>query len=198
MDSFDATIATKDVELVFLLDEDDPARSDYIGLAITGPAYGDPCQPLNAAALWSRSEIVGFIGDDSRLMTPGWDVQVIRALQTPGFCWGFDGTSSQPWPSTAFITTEIVKTLGYMVPPGLRRGFFDVAWTVLATATDSIRLVDAMFAHDNSRGDPSKPNYDPTYRVPPAVIAADERAYNDWTKRQAAQDIRLLRHALYS
>jgi hypothetical protein len=125
-------------------------------------------------------------------------VQVSRALREPAFVWGLDGTSDHPWPSTVFISTIFVKTLGYMVPPGLRRGFFDVAWTVLAAGTKTARTVDAIFKHDNSRGDPTKPNFDPAYRVSPEVISADERAFNDWTNRQAPSDIRKLRHVLYS
>jgi hypothetical protein len=61
----------------------------------------------------------------------------------------------------------------------------------------STRLIQAMFPHDNSKGDPSKPNFDPAYRVSPEVIAQDERAYGEWT-RQASEDIRKLRHVLYS
>lgn len=196
--SFDATIVTDQVELIWLLDEDDSTQSWYEGPAIVGPAYGDPCQPLNAAASNSTSNILGFIGDDSRFETIGWDARVLQALRTPGFCWGADGHDA-PWPSTVFVSRIIPQTLGWFVPPTVKRGYFDAVWTVLADGTQTARpMADVMFRHDNSKGDPSKPNFDPAFQVPPAVIAEDERAFNNWTNGQAQRDIQSLRRVLYS
>jgi hypothetical protein len=198
MESFLATKASPDTELVFLVDKDDPTRSDYPTSLILGEPTGDPTGPLNRAALASEADIVGFTGDDSRLTTPGWDVLVEGVLRAPGFCWGYDGTSDRPWPSTAFISRSIIQTLGWMVPPTLRRGFFDIAWTVLADSTKTVRIVQANFPHDNSRGDPSKPNYDPTFQVPPDVIAQDERAFQEWMTNAMPRDVQKLRHLIYA
>jgi hypothetical protein len=85
-----------------------------------------------------------------------------------------------------------------MVPPALKRGFFDVAWVTLADSTRSAHFIEAMFRHDNSKGDPAKPNFDPKYRVDPRVIAQDQHAFAEWTKGQLPGDIRTLRQLLYS
>jgi len=163
---------------VFLVDRDDPEWGGYLFDnfdTIIGEPTGDPTGPLNRAAIASQAEIIGFCGDDSRMETPGWDVMVEGVLRAPGFCWGYDGTSDRPWPSTAFISRSIIQTLGWMVPPTLRRGFFDIAWTVLADSTKTVRIVQANFPHDNSRGDPSKPNYDPAIDRS-AVVFVDKTA----------------------
>lgn len=189
---------TTDAQISFLVDDDDPTRGKYPQEeTLFGPPTGDPTGPLNREALASDADIVGFIGDDSRLLTPGWDDEVREALTTPGFCWGFDGTNQNAWPSTCFVSRSIIQALGYFVPPTLRRGYFDVAWVQLATRTKTDRIIPALFPHDNSRGDPSKPNYDPAFRVPPEVIAQDERAFNEWMRDQMPRDVHKLRQLIY-
>jgi hypothetical protein len=175
LDSFLATKRTEEVELVFLLDDDDPTAGDYEGHKVIGPPTGDPTGPLNREAMDSPHEYVGFIGDDSRFETPGWDEMVLQAL--PGIVWGDDG-HDVPWPSTVFMDTKIVKAMGYMVPPDLRRGFFDVVWIELAEMTATGRVIPAMFRHDNSHR-PTEPD---------ETINADEAAYKRWRQFQARAD----------
>lgn len=106
---------------------------------------------------------------------------VASALRAPGFCWGDDG-HQKPWPSTCFISSSIVRSLGYMVPPSLKRGYFDVVWVQLAAATKTARTIPAMFRHQNlPPGHPDGPSAE--------TIAADGRAYADWLKRDSKRDI---------
>jgi hypothetical protein len=176
-------LATKegDSELIFLLDWNDPRRNEYALPVVIGEPTGDPTGPLNRAALSSAAPIVGFIGDDSRCETPGWDRMVEAALLTPGFCWGSDG-HDKPWPSTCFVSSSIVKALGFMVPPVFRRGFFDVYWIDLSMASSTARVIPAMFRHDNSKG-----------FVDPEIIAADERAYQHWREGDIRGDVQKVR-----
>lgn len=204
--SFDQTKATLDAELVFLLDDDDPTRHDYPrygyggygdGLLIA-TGTGDPTGPLNRAVAGSKSDIVGFCGDDSRPETLGWDLEVMGSLKEPGFCWAMDGTNPNPWPSTCFVNRVIPQTLGWFVLPGLRRGYFDVVWAELARLTHSARLLPGvMIRHDNSAGDPHSPNYVPERQVPPEIIAADQRVFEAWMRDDARTDAQRLRRALY-
>lgn len=144
----------------------------------------------------SSAAIVGFLGDDSRFETMGWDQKVLDALRTPGFCWGDDG-HARPWPTTIFISRVITDALGWMVPPTLRRGFFDVVWLELANRTDTARVIPAMFRHDNSAGDIHSPNCRPEAVVQPEVIAADEQAYRLWREQDFPKDAQRIRHAIY-
>ena len=148
-------------------------------------------------ALALTSDIIGFTGDDSRFETKGWDAQVTQALQgRGGFAWGFDGTSPTAWPSTVFVTRNVIQTLGWFALPTLKRGYFDVVWLDLAKGTDSLHLLPAMFRHDNSAGDPKSPNFRPEAQVNPEVIESDRKAYEAWKSGQAIQDIRKLGLAL--
>lgn len=191
--SFDKTKTQDGVRLVFCVDSDDRTIADYPEPMVVGAPTGDPTGPLNRAALLSVADIVGFIGDDSRCETEGWDRMALEALKTPGFCWGFDGTAPDPRPTTIFVSRPIVKTLGYLALPTLKRGFFDVVWVDIAKWTGMARVISAMFSHDNSAGDPKSPNFRPEAQVPSEVIAADEAAYKTWRLTQAEQDIRKVR-----
>jgi hypothetical protein len=186
--SFTATKALETTRLVFLVDSDDPTAQDYPtgGCTVIFDApTGDPTGPLNRAALTSEASIVGFMGDDSRCMTPGWDVMVERALAEPGLAWGCDETGPVAWPSTAFATADIVRALGYFALPSLRRGFFDVQWITTARAAGVERVIRASFPHDNHE-----------HPVAPEVIAADQMAFEAWrTGGGAARDAKIVRLA---
>ena len=196
LDSFLTTKALNDTHLTFCVDYDDPTRMDYpLGWTALDTPTGDPTGPLNSWALKSTSDIVGFIGDDSRFETPGWDAQVVSALRDPGFCWADDGHKI-PWPSTCFASREIVQALGYFALPSLKRGFFDAVWMNLAGGVfrngwtfppdNCARILrQVMIRHDNSM-----------HPVDPAVIAADEAAFNLWRATEMEADKKKVRAAV--
>lgn len=199
MDSFYKTAITyEQVGLTFLLDNDDPTRGRYPGRTIVGDPTGDPTGPLNRQAIVTDEPIIGFCGDDTRFETVGWDLKVLEALRTPGFVWGGDG-HEVPWPSTVFITRTITDALGWMVPPTLRRGYFDVVWLNLARLTKTDRVLkDVMFRHDNSAGDPMSPNFKASYQVPPHIIASDQSAFDHWQANDMKRDAQRIRHAIFA
>lgn len=189
-DSFAATRVLNTTSLVFAVDDDDPTAKDYPRsyddhdpsvprvFVVVGPPTGDPTGPLNSVALASESSIVGFIGDDSRLATKGWDAMVEQALAEPGFAWGNDETGPVAWPSTAFCSADIVRRIGYFALPTLRRGFFDVQWINVARGAGVERIIPARFPHDNH-----------DHPVAPDIIAADEAAFAAWKQTGMSGDI---------
>lgn len=170
------------VELVFLVDSDDKTLLDYPTNRLVGKPSGDPTGPLNDAAIICQEEAVGFIGDDSRFETQGWDLQVGHAL--PGMIWTEDG-HEKPWPSTIFMDTAIVKALGWMALPGLRRGYFDTVWVDLALAAGLAKEIPSVMIRHNNVGQ----------TVDPAIIAADARRYEEWCRTDRAADIKKVKAA---
>lgn len=153
-----------------------------------GEPTGSPTGPLNVAALASLARIVGFIGDDSRFETEGWDLMVREALRLPGFCWGNDG-HKVPWASTVFVSKPIVSRLGWLALPSLNRGYFDVVWLRLAQETQSQRLIPAMFRHHNlPEGHPDGPSKE--------TIEQDAEAYARWRGGQDREDVKTARIAI--
>lgn len=188
LESFLDTRTREDTHLVFALDEDDPTRTEYPGLAIAGVSTGDPTGPSNRIALVSDADVIGWMGDDSRFESKGWDSAVARALKDPGFAWGNDG-HERPWPSTVFVSREIVRALGYLVLPGLHRGFFDVVWEWLANLTNSKHELDLMFRHINlSPEHPEGPTKE--------VIQRDADTFKKWQAEQMASDAQKVRTAI--
>lgn len=188
--SFNQTRRTQDARLIFLLDDDDPTSVDYPQVRkVLGPPTGDPTGPLNRAALATLADAVGFCGDDTRFETDGWDELVLTNLEDgPVIVWGDDG-HDRPWPSTVFMSASIPKALGYMVPPSLRRGFFDIAWMLLAGGVTNewgqvvlppnsiARVLPLMFRHINlPAGHPDGPSAQ--------TIAQDERNFHLWVANE--------------
>lgn len=197
LDNFDKTKRLDTTRLIFILDSDDQTQWDYPRVAfagrqiyepIHGPSTGDPVGPLNREALKSKADIVGYIGDDSRFETQGWDLLVEKAINDAGggFCWANDG-HEKPWPSTVFISREIVQTLGWLALPTTKRGYFDAVWIHLATATGrAIALPEVMIRHNNvGEG------------VRPDIIESDRIASEAWAKTQSRKDAAAIR-SLYS
>ncbi len=165
------------------MDEDDPTRNDYPGTVIVGTPTGDPTGPLNAAALASDSDIVGFIGDDSRPETSGWDARILAAHHRPAFSWTDDG-HDKPWPSTVFVSSSIVRALGWLALPTLRRGYFDAVWVWLGNETRTAHeFPDIMIRHINPPDAPGAATAD--------VIERDRVAFGEWftTRKDADADI---------
>jgi hypothetical protein len=177
--SFNATAVLPTTRLRFLVDNDDPLLNRYPADKIVGAPTGDPTGPLNTAALASEADIVGFIGDDSRCATKGWDAEVERVLREPGFAYGPDDTGPAVWPSTAFVTTAIIRAIGYFAYPELRRGFFDRQWMTVARGSRLERPLRSHFPHDNHE-----------HPVDPKIIAADEAAFAKWQRESAVGDTR--------
>lgn len=121
-------------------------------------------EAVNAAAmnlvcpeLWSPNPenfpvpfAVGFMGDDHRPRTVGWDLKYLVALRSlrTGFVYGDDKMQSERLPTQIAMTSNVVKALGYMAPPQLFHMFVDNFWLALGRSTGSIRyLPDVVVEH---------------------------------------------------
>jgi hypothetical protein len=75
-------------------------------------------------------DIVGFMGDDHRPRTPHWDATVEDVVKQFGtsVIYGNDLIQGPNLPTAVFMTVDVVKTLGYFVPPGLVHMYLDNTW----------------------------------------------------------------------
>lgn len=128
-------------DLVVCIDNDDPKRKEYhevcadlpwVWLWVDEPARLGPW--LNRASKELVDDVaayqysmLGFLGDDHVFRTPDWVEQLIRARNQvgSGFFYGDDLVWGQQLPTAFFVTTDIVETLGYMMPPTLTHMFID-------------------------------------------------------------------------
>lgn len=148
--------------LVFALDEDDPTRGEYAkvvppatAMIDTGAAPATMVRALNAAAVLRASGenppfAIGFMGDDHRPRTPGWDAAYLEALCElgTGIVYGNDLLQGERIPTQVSMTADIVRALGYMAPPVLTHLYVDNFWRDLGQAAQCLRyLPDVVVEH---------------------------------------------------
>lgn len=153
-DTFRATTHRTTTELLFLVDDDDPELGTYCGSDLpisTGPRLAKGMgAALNRAAVAQATDcdVVGFLGDDHRLRTVNWDVRVEQTLhENPGVAYGNDLIHGPNLPTAAFVSSDLIRTLGYMSPPGLMHLYIDNFWLELGRATSLHYLPDVTIEH---------------------------------------------------
>lgn len=211
-DTFEATRTNPHSRLVFVVDEDDPAMEDYYRpregreLVIRRPLHGGGMvNALNAAALdaireWPHERVLGFVGDDHRFRTPSWDVTFLEALSDrPGFVYGNDlFWPKGEIPTQIFISTSIVKSLGWMGLPTCKHLYIDNAWMELGSATGSIRYYqNVIVEHMHPAG--GKGEWDDQYRKvnSPEMYDHDAAAFTVWRDSdQFLDDVRKVQQGI--
>lgn len=156
-DCFERTVSDPHaVELIFVVDADDPLQQDYhdsvpptATLLVGARARLGPT--LNRVASMRKNVFaLGFMGDDHRPRTYGWDQRFIETLTElkTGFVYGNDLLQGPMLPTEIAMTSDIVQTLGWMVPPGLIHLYIDNAWGDLGKMAGCLRyLPDVVIEH---------------------------------------------------
>lgn len=206
IEAFRAT-CTADTHLLFSIDDTDPHLPEYMTAALRSGRVAintaaNTCfvDALNSAAATVQSFAVGFMGDDHRPITHGWDtryLETLRALGT-GMVYGDDLLQGRSLPTQIAMTTDIVRALGFMAPPGQKHLYVDNFWLDLGRATGCIRyLPDVVVEHRHPAA--GKALWDANYaRVNnSAMYEHDENAYRafveDGGMRKAMNAVRALR-----
>lgn len=138
-----------DIDLIAVAEEAAPVWAEFTDRAVgvfSTPSH-TMVEALNlaAAAFVERLDpfAVGFMGDDHRPRTPGWDrryLDELRGLGT-GLVYGDDLGRGAALPTQAAMTTDIVRELGFVAPPGLTHAHLDSFWRDLGTKADCLRFV---------------------------------------------------------
>ena len=204
---------TTDAHLMVAVDNDDPALSGYLDLEL--PAL----EPLVTLAVGPRRRMVGtlnhlavpaagnyfalgFMGDDHRPRTPGWDSELVKALREmgTGIVYGDDLFQGERLPTAAVMTSDIVRVLGYMVPPSLTHLYVDNTWKAWGEGVGRLRyLPDVVLEHAHPlhpRG--AKAAWDPGYAEvnDPSMYARDGAAFQRYVATELDRDLKAMRALL--
>ena len=199
-DSLKATCA-RETDLAVGLDEDDPALGGY--MQIEGEGLYTVRSGLRKVTAWTNYLVsenldgyraFGQVGDDNTFATPGWDTQVLAALEKTPFAFGNDQYPSRV-PGTlschVFMRAEVVKTLGYFGPPSIAHMYVDVAWYAWGTACGITYLHDVLIPHLHYTSGGAA--HDATYANSFAGTGADLQAWHAYCRSgQLNADIRKL------
>jgi glycosyltransferase involved in cell wall biosynthesis len=193
------------------VDDNDPTRDQYeqvlarrpnVTIDITTPSpHGGMVKALNdvAVALANSDDppfALGFMGDDHRPRTPQWDqsyVQALRAMGT-GLVYGNDLLQGENLPTQVALTTDIVRTLGYMAPPSLRHLYVDNFWRQLGRTLGRLKYLPDIIVEHVHPG-VQKTEWDDGYeRVnAPEMWSADKKASRKYMAARFQTDVAKLR-----
>lgn len=139
---------------------------------------------------------IGFMGDDHRPRTLGWDRAYVDALSDlgTGIVYGDDLFQGRRLPTQCAMTADIVQTLGYMAPPALTHLYVDNFWLSLGEQAQCIRyLPDVVIEHRHPVV--GKAQWDEGYqRVNDgAMYAKDSAAFADYCRTTLAGDVAKVR-----
>lgn len=154
--------------LVFALDPGEEKAAEYEAVI--------PDHDYDTRALWSWAEVtavqaepqrigpilnqlaahyaqdcdfIGFMGDDHLPRTANWDEELVASLGgKPGVAYGNDLVQGERIPTACIMTSDLVRSLGYMVPPGLEHLYFDDFWKMLGQAAGNLKYCpDVVIEH---------------------------------------------------
>ena len=199
----------QDTKIWITVDSDDPDLNKYrnaVALAanprITVTAVKGGCMSaaLNEAATAATNdpkvEAIGFMGDDHRPRTPGWDTAYLATLRElgAGIVYGDDGLQSEALPTQCAMSASIVRALGWMCPPVLKHLWIDNFWLDLGGAAGCLRyLPDVVVEHMHPYN--GKAEMDDGYvRVNSAeMIDSDRTAYERYVTECLKRDAQKVR-----
>jgi hypothetical protein len=128
--------------LLLALDEDDPTLEDYERelfdihtghdriYSVVGPRLRMVgTLNLHATTRTDKFAAIGFMGDDHRPRTAGWDQRFATCLSAgAGIVYGNDLLVGEKFPTAVMMTSDIIQTLGYMAPPAFVHLCVDLVW----------------------------------------------------------------------
>jgi hypothetical protein len=178
-----------EANLVIVCDEDDPKLEEYKATGANGLVYPREgkgmAKPLNKAAneLAYRYDFFAFMGDDHRPRTQGWDIAIQEELSKlgTGLAYGNDLIQGAGLPTAVFMTADIVRTLGGMVPPNMIHLYLDNFWLELGRDLNAIAYrEDVIIEHLHPIA--GKAQWDEQYREVNAqeVYSADAIAFKQY------------------
>jgi len=205
--SFHDTVMDAETRFIAVLDENDPMLAEYIVatlwdyIQVPESESGNMNLALNYAAIQTveKYDIVGFIGDDHRFRTKGWDRIVKKVLSDAGggFLYGNDLYMGDYLPTQVFISSPIIRALGWMGLPGARHLYLDNTWKYLGENTDSLYyLPDIVIEHMHPVA--GKGEWDENHKRvnTDEMYAHDRGVYNEWVKSFAPTDVEKVRAAI--
>ena len=188
----------KGTKVIVALDEDDPHRGSYSGALLedsvvcSGSMVERTNFAANKAAVGER--IIGWMADDNRMKTKGWDRAVIDAM-VDGV--GFVNLNDLFWsekapndkPVNTFTRSAIIQALGYFANPVMSHHFMDDTWRILGNSTDSSVYLESVIC-EHLHPVNKKAEWDASYRETEdmGLIRAEQQLFMNWIWTQFKED----------
>ena len=201
-EAFEKTKRNEWSKIIFAIDEDDPTYNGYTHLPFRMPIHkGGMGNALNATALQVMDEYdyIGFVGDDHRFRTKNWDNIILEHLTSEGggIAYGNDLMQGVNLPTQVFMSSSIVKALGWMALPGAKHLYFDNTWKVLGEGLDRLYYFpDIIIEHMHPAV--GKADWDDNYKRvnDQSVYDHDGAVFAKWRENEYDADVAKVRAVL--
>ena len=193
--AFEETAECSDI--LFGLDDDD--KSKYSERVLARSAINPRLRmggTLNLLATQNADdyEFLSFMGDDHRPRTKSWDRILCDAIgSAPGVSYGDDLLQGANLPTAVTLSSKIVQSIGYMVPPSLVHMYMDNFWKDFGEKIGNISYrSDVVIEHLHYLA--GKAINDLQYQEvnAPHIYEKDRLAYEDYKKTQMETDTYLV------
>lgn len=168
-------------DLCVSLDEDDEHRYPrHEGVLYTVDPNVRFVPKVNRAALRFKDQYtyIANLSDDFLIKTK-WEREFINYFEERGgvgIVYGNDLLQQERLPTAVCMSSNIINTLGYMIPPQLQHMYADNFWKDIGTATETIKYFpDIIFEHVHP--DLGKAPRDGQYLHAAAVAHTDQLEY---------------------
>ena len=138
-------------------------------------------------------DYITFMGDDHRIRTKDWDVELTREGVVNLVSYGNDLLQGANLPTAVVMDSRIIDILGYMSPPTFKHMYLDNFWKSLGTALQTlIYRNDVIIEHMHYSV--NKSEQDQTYQEcnDPEIYNHDGRMYNLYMATDFLNDIKKL------
>lgn len=198
--------------LVFAVDDDDPELPAYLAeyrhliegrdpfKMHVGPRLRLAGTLNELTALHApHAAAIGFLGDDHRPRTVGWDTRFAECLSGgAGVVYGNDLLVGDRFPTAVMMTSDIPLALGYFCPPGFVHLCLDLVWKDWGHGMGRITYLDDVIIEHLHPAN-GKAVFDERYAEVNSAeqVHADSTAYYDYRDNGGlAADIEKLRMLL--
>lgn len=188
-----------------LVDHTDPKKEEYLKLdypegwkliLTQGITMGDKVREV-----WSQIinlDFVMILNDDHRPRTKGWDEKVIQAITGVNIV----GTNDNWHPvgqrlcGAICYSGKVLRTLGWMFPPGINHLYHDNIWETLGGRTGCINLLpDVIVEHDHAFRNGNKDSthekvYPPGWEL--ETEGNETWHFRKWLRENSEEDIQKL------
>ncbi len=198
-------------DLLVAVDDDDPNLEEYqrVMAGFSGFKWlhfhvGERMRlagTLNYLAVAHSSDIdgyahIGFMGDDHRPRTSIWDglmAAKLRKMKT-GMVYANDLFQRENLPTSVCMTSDIIRTLGYMVPPTMTHLYLDDFWLRLGRDLGRIEYMENVIiehVHPHAGKAESDAQYEELNST--AQHNADKHAFETYLRKGYAADLAKLK-----
>lgn len=205
--SYEQTAADPRTEMLFVVDEDDQHLASYqfhdLPLMVI-PPQGGMVADLNYAAKAVLTDptvtYLGFVGDDHRFRSSGWDRSFLDTLTANGGGFAYGNDLFWPHgeiPTQIFVSAHIVTALGYFALPQCKHLYVDNVWRELGEGANALFYFPNMVI-EHLHPAAGKAEWDEQYRLVNSEerYAADRQAFETWLATKAPEDIEIVRSAI--